>query len=450
MAGMPGAAPLDDAVPTRLREGLVLDYRDVLQLRALLPVEVWRNRDAFFFAGMQMQIGPCHRVYPFPAFWDEATAAHAGKATVDSKGNLRGYVAGTPFPQDSVPADAKDAAVMWAWNLEQRYRGAGISSSFRILDMPSLVGKPETYKGHFFYVKTHHRADLPHNDYAMSGDHDAMWIFGGKFDKPFNARHLAWRQFRPPEALTKYSRSDDTFVYVPTMRRVRRAATSWTDGAFTPSYRVGGELAGGGLATGSNEFTPTGSISPTAARSAANTEHIQRGFFDLSFRPNAYVWRVVDQREVLAPINITRSGYPESMTRNFGPSGLSIGDDRWEVRWAVVIEGLSRQRGRDFARLILWIDYQTLRPLYIITRSKDGRLLDDAIPAHRFSGDVFDYPTWSDGSRALVFDPVAAVFYNETEGGTGWRRESYDAVSIPPDQATLRRYLSPDFLERGN
>ena len=69
------------------------------------------------------------------------------------------------------------------------------------------------------------------------------------------------------------------------------------------------------------------------------TENLRRGFTGLALRPNAYVWRVQGEREVLAPINVTRGGYPEDRERNFGPSGLSVGNDRWDVRYAVVIQG---------------------------------------------------------------------------------------------------------------
>ena len=62
-----------DAVLTRLREGHRISYDMMLALRDLLPQEIWQNRRVFFYPGMQMLIGGCHRRYPVPSFYQEAT-----------------------------------------------------------------------------------------------------------------------------------------------------------------------------------------------------------------------------------------------------------------------------------------------------------------------------------------------------------------------------------------
>jgi hypothetical protein len=344
-------------------------------------------------------------------------------------------------------SDDRDNGTRWAWNLQRRWRGAGFSGEFRIVDMPGRVGGIHTYRGSFFFIQTGHRADLPESDYALPESGDTLWIAGGRFDEPFAARHLAWHQMRPKKAERRYSLSDDIFVYVPTMRKMRRAGAPWVDGVYTPRYRVSGDSGGGAMPVGDSEFGPTGSINPTAGESIAVTESLRRGFVGLALRPNAYAWRVMREREVLAPLNATRSGYPVDGERNFGPSGLSVGSDRWEVRYAVVIQGAARTRGGEFDTLTLYVDYQTQQPLYVITKRGRGRLVDVGILVHRFSGDVSGYPLWPGGEKARVFDPVAAVFY--AADGSGWRRESYDIRSTPGDPAAQRPYLSPDFLARG-
>jgi len=446
-----GGEAHEDAVAMPLREGMVLAYEDVLSLRTLLPDEIWRNREQFFFEGMKLEIGPCHRRYPVPSFQADATAEFAGRARVDEAGNLRGYVAGIPFPPDSIDPAAPDAAARWAWNLQNRYRGAGPIGKFRLVDMPAGMGSVQTYSGSFFYIQTGHRADLPGSDYAVPEAAQSDFVAGGRFDEPSDSRHLAWKQLRGTESRENFEKSDDTFVYVPTMRKMRRAPTTWVDGMYTPRYRVGGDSGGGGMALGGggSEYTPGGSISPTAGISIATAEHIRQGFSDLAIRPNAYVWRLLGEREVLAPINSSRSGYPLNELRNYGPFGLSVASDRWDVRWAVVIEGLARRRGDGFDRITIFVDYLSQLPLYIMTKRRNGRLIEVGIPVHRFSGDTIGYPLWPNGERALVFDPVAAVYYNAATGGSGWRRESFAVQSVPVTDAALMRYLSPDFLLRG-
>jgi hypothetical protein len=301
----------------------------------------------------------------------------------------------------------------------------------------------------FFFLQTGHRADLAESGYAVPESQGTLWAAGGRFLEPTSARHLAWRQIRPERALERYETSDDTFVYVPTMRKVRRAATPWVDGVYMPRFRVAGDSGGGGIAIGGDSYSgPSGAINPSAAESIHQTEHLPRGFRSLALRPNAYVWRVLGEREVLAPLNGNRPGYPLDPNRNYGPFGLSVANDRWDVRWAVVIEGRARTRNQDFQRLVIYVDHQTQHPLYLFTKSSRGHNLDVGIAVHRFSGDTLNYPGWPNGERAFVFDPVAEVFYRVVDD-TGWRRESYGMSSLPSDERDRRRYTSTDFLVRG-
>jgi len=443
----PGAGVAEDAAPTRLPEGAVVEHDALLALRHLLPEEVWQLRHAFFHDGMQLVIGACHRRYPTADFYAAATEEFAGKASLDADGNLHGYVAGLPFPPATIDPKAPDAAARWAWNFEKRYRGAGPTGHFRLIDFPSRMGGVQVYQGSFFLLQSRERADLAASDHAIPGVDESLWIGGGRFDLPMNARHLAWHQIRSPETETVYTDSDQTFVYVPTMRKVRRSATTWVDGFFTPRYRVSGDGGGGGVPVGGGAYGPTDAVYPTSAESAQTSEYLRRGFATLALRPNAYLWRLQGEREVLAPLNGAHDGYPTSPNRNYGPSGLSVASDRWDVRQAVVIEGLARFRDQ-FKTLTIYLDYQTQQPLYFVTRGDRGRILDVGIAVHRFSGDVAGYPEFKEGVKANVFDPVAEVFY-VTADDSGWLRESWDVKSVPTEDAVQRRFSATDFLERG-
>ncbi len=447
----PGAPPSEDATPSlTLREGQELALLDLLKLQQLLPPELWKNRETFFYEGMRMEIGGCHRDYPPSPAYQAATLKHAGTARVDEDGNLLDYQAGRPFPAESIDMNGPDAAVKWAWNFEERDRGAGAVGSFRIFDLPSGLGTAQTYSGTFFFVRTSHRADLPESNYEAAAGGKNSWVAGGNFDEPFDARHLAWRQFRPDKAARKYKEPDDTFVYVPTMRKVRRAATPWVDGLYAPRYLVAGvDAAGGGVPFGGGEYGPTGSIQPTAGLSIAATENLRRGFIGLAIRPNAYEWRLVGEREVLAPLNANVPGYPVSPDRNYGPSGLSVASDRWDVRWAVVIEGRARQIVDDVGYVRVWIDWQTGQPLYFISERPNRLMLDFGILVHRWSGDLPNYPEWPERGVVPVFDPVAAVFLDVATGRSGWRRESYDTVSNPVDPEKFRKMATVDALTHG-
>jgi len=445
-----GQGGAEDAAGVALREGQPLSLGDVLQLEKLFPPEIWKNREVFFFEGMRMEIGWCHRDYAPMAAYQAATERNASAVKLGKHGELEHYKAGRPFPESAIDPKDPDAAMKWAWNFELRDRGAGPHGSFRIVDLPSKIGTPQVYSGSFFQLKTGHRADLADHDYKAEAGGDRLWVAGGKFDEPFDARFLAWRQLRPDDSVEDYREPDDTFVYVPTMRKVRRAATSWVDGLYAPRYLIAGvEEAGGGVPFGSNQYGPAGSIQPTAGLSIATTENLRRGFVGLAIRPNAYEWRMIGEREVLAPLNALSVGYPQNPDRNFGPSGLSVASDRWDVRWAVVIEGRARQVVEDVGYVRLWIDWQTGQPLYFVSERPNRTALDIGIQVHRWSGDRPDYPDWPGLGRVGVFDPVAAAFFDVGNGRSGWRRESYDLVSIPVEGRELRKMATVDELTHG-
>ncbi|HBZ72602.1 MAG TPA: hypothetical protein DEP35_23865 [Deltaproteobacteria bacterium] len=433
-----------------LREGMVLTEKALPALRTLLPPEVWQQRETFFFEGMRMVIGGCFRTYPASAAYEEATRSFAGQPRLDDSGNLKNYKAGLPFPPETIDMKAPDAATRWAWNLEMRHRGSGPAGKFRLTDFPSRVGSVQVYQGTFYLLQIGHRADLADSAYALPVVKEVNWVGGGQFEEPFNARGLAWRQIRPLSTEASFEEVDTIFVYVPTMRKPRRAATAWVNGYFTPRYTTGGDDGGGAVPFGGGPYGPTSSISPTAGISAASSEYMRRGFIGLALRPNAFQWTLVGERDVLAPINGEQLGWPKNPEHNYGPSGLSVASDRWDVRHAVVIEGRARRDQDDLQRVQIYVDAQTAQPLYWITRRPDGLLRDVGILVHRYSGDRADYPSWPDGSRALVFDPVAAVFFTAEEGGTGWRRESYDVLSVPVAGQDLRAMTSTAELEKGH
>jgi len=117
--------------------------------------------------------------------------------------------------------------------------------------------------------------------------------------------------------------------------------------------------------------------------------------------------------------------------------------------YAVLIEGKARSREQGFDTLIAYVDYQTHLPLYLITRRNGGLIVDIGIPVHRYSGDVASYPNPLGTDHSLVFDPVAAVYYRAADGGSGWRRESYDVRSTAPSRSDLQEMITTDTLLRG-
>jgi hypothetical protein len=231
---------------------------------------------------------------------------------------------------------------------------------------------------------------------------------------------------------------------------VRRVSAADVEGVYMPSFSVGVVQAsnlsglGGGVDGGA-----AGGAAAGAAASSITTK--RSGFEVLETRPLLYDFRLVGAKDVLTPINASRPMYPESKERDFGPWGLSFATDRWDLRRAVVIEGRLKGQagGTQVARYVLYLDAQTAMPLYYISFDSRDERIDVGMFVGRWSETREDYRRWPDAPKqpVRVIDSVGESFANIAEDG-GWRRESWTAVSTPPDTKTLKRELSVNNLSK--
>lgn len=428
-------APAEDVVPPAFQPGEIIELDGLEKLQNYLPREIWDRRHTFFYEGMALEIGPCHRRYPVPAFFEEATQANAGTTRIDEDGNLWGYSgAGLPFRWQDIPDEEKQAGWKWAWNYRYRYQGAGFRGDFRIFVIAPRARKVNSYEGSFYMLPRH---GLPGLEADAGG---ARYWAGGKFTAPASARGVAWQQIHPGKADQEPQRSDELFVWLPEERRVRRAAPTSVDGIFLPSYQRTGTANWGRFQLPDGTQTPDPSI--------AVTEHSRRGLTGLLLRPNNYYFGFLRTQDVIAPINTRAYGYPTDKRRSYGPSGLSPASDRWEIRRAVVIKGLRKKIEGHVASVTLYIDALTQQPLYFITRRSNGHLTEVGILMGRFSGDDPLEPEWQGGSRKFgVILPVGASFYVSGEGG--WLRESYEIRSNPPSKDEEIDLTTTIKLQRG-
>ncbi|HTO69643.1 MAG TPA: DUF1329 domain-containing protein [Myxococcota bacterium] len=426
-----------DVVPPAFRPGEVLQIQDLARLQGWLPNEVWDRRAQFFFEGMQLEVGPCYRRFPQPAYFDRATAANAGKASLDADGNLAGFSgAGLPFPLDGFDESAPDAAMRLAWDHRYRYQAAGFRGDFRITQVTKGGRSVEDYAGTFFFFPLH---GVPGGD---EGDGRERFAAGGSFQSPETARGLAWRQYQLKAAETDYKESDDVFVYLPDERKVKRAPPQEAEGVYVPSFTRARSVGNVGMSL------PTAGVNDLGNPAIAATEPLRKGFVGLVIRPNAYQWTIGGARDVLAPANVHASGYPPEPSRNFGPSGLSLASDVWDVRRAVELDGVRKSPEGVVAKVAIWIDALTLQPLYWISRESNGAVYEVGIFASRWSADDARTARWQgSGDGFGVMLPVAQSFTVAGEGG-GWRREAFVLASEPPAPEQAKDFLSVQGLQR--
>ncbi|MEE9606490.1 MAG: DUF1329 domain-containing protein [Myxococcota bacterium] len=445
--GLRGWPPGEDAAPLPFETGDELDIQRLPVLKDFLPAEIWTYRERFFYEGMLLEIGPCFRDYGPPEFFREATASFGDRTRLLEGGGIEGYVAGLPFAPDAVPAGDPDAGMKWAWNFENRYQGGGLRGVFRISDLLGRVGRAEPWLGEIFKIHTAHRADRPGDDYRVPAGGTNHWVAGGLMFEPFAARHYAWRQYRDVEHERSARRSDDLHAYIPEMRRVRRLNSSQLEGLHMPSFAIGVK----GASSGALAAVGGGPAEVGGAGSAGTIVTRRSGFEGLEMRPLLYNVKILGLHDVLAPINGARPLYPENPDQEFGPWGLSFATDRWDLRRALVLEATRRSPASDdrFYRMTLYVDLQTLHPLYYMSYDPNGNTIDVGMFVGRWSEDRPEYPRWPDDPErpVRVIDSAAAAFANLNAQGS-WRRESWDLVSIPPPDRELKRMLSVSGLTR--
>ncbi|MDJ0865405.1 MAG: DUF1329 domain-containing protein [Myxococcota bacterium] len=427
LRGEPGVR---DVPATPVAPGEVFDVTRIEALRDYFPAELWQHRDRFFHEGMRLEIGPCFRDYSPPEFFVRATESHRGTARLLENRGLEGHGGGLPFAPDTVAPEAADAGLRWAWNFAHRYQAAGFQGSFQITDLLGKIGRAEPFRGEIFRVLLARRTDRSE---AIPYAGSKAWVAGGLFSEPFNAREYSWRQYRDVAHERVQRRTDDLHAWMPQLRRVRRIPSTQVEGLYMPTFSVGATpaLGGGGQAA-----------------SVGNVGQIQTkrsGFEGLEIRPLLYEWRFVGVHDVLAPINAVNAMYPVERARDFGPWGLSFASDRWDLRRALVLEAsrTSVTEPSQAFRIVFYVDLQTLHPLFYLSYDRRNEPIDVGVFVGRWSEDRPNYPPWPDDpSRPVrVIDSVGAAFANLQMRGS-WRRETWEMVSVPPDDGDLRPLLS--------
>jgi hypothetical protein len=423
LASAPSAgAELEDAggaIPS-FQEGDILSLDDVDKLKPFLPEQLWDNRDFFFYEGMQLEIGPTMRDYTPNAQFKEASEKYKGQARIGPDESLENYTAGRPFPLEIDCKGDPKAGAKIMWNFSKTSSGDGQAHFFySYWDRGEQL--PLYYEGTGRGMKLSNRYEPKYE--ATAGDvfrgEKRLSAFGAHVDKPFDARgiELLSYRYKSSDKPRSEARNDDTWVYVPTLRRVRRISTAQRTDA----------VAG-------TDFT----------------------FDDLrSFNGIVpqYTWECLDERRMIAPMNTKVKGYPYEKDHNFGPYGLSFASDRWELRDAWLVRMLPKNEDHPYHQKDIWIDKQTLAPLYSFAYDRKEELWKIIWHMKRWSEDKDITGEWFPGwdevplPRAL---PVISDIIVNVQTGTGNRIEFWDAHGTPPaSKGKIRRFIDVGRLTKG-
>lgn len=422
LVAVAGPATADtDALPgpADLREGETVSFDEVDRLRRFLPPEIWPHRDFIFYEGMRLEIGPSFADYSPPPVYAEATERSRGKARIGPEGSLEGHRAGQPFPMDEIDCQGDpDAGAKIIWNFDYRWQGAGLSGHGYYSYWDRGEELPLFYEGWSRQVWLSHR---PEPQYAKTdGD-----VFRGEKRKlaygvdvlaPFDAKGISIINYRykSSDGVVGDAKNDDTWVYVPALRRVRRISTAQrTDAVSGTDFTF-------------DDFS---------------------GFFGI---PPQYEWACLGEMDVLATVNSQIKAYPYSRDHNFGPYGLSFADDRWELRHAFKIRMVPRNADHPYAEKIIYVDKNTAEILYSFAYDRKHELWKIIYHNKRWSEDGHEfYEPWEGVSAPRDSVPVADIVIN-VQTGTGNRIEFWDANGSPlPSTGKVRRFIDVGRLTKG-
>ena len=418
----PTARAQDDAgvAGPSFKEGDVITMDKIEQIRPFLPAEFWANRDFFFYEGMKMEIGPAYRDYSEPPQWHDASAKFAGQAKIGPANSLENYTAGYPFDPESIDCKGDpQAGVKHMWNFDYAWDGDGSDTKYYYSYWDRGEELPLYYEGTSKTIRLSHRVEpslLEEQNGDLFRGEKRKLAFGIEVDAPFDARGILVMTYRYKDSDKPMSqaKNDDTWVYVPTLRRVRRISTAQRTDAVSGT-----------------DFT----------------------FDDLrSFAGIVpqYEWTCLGEMDILAPMNSKVRAYPYNKDHNFGPYGLSYADDRWELRKAVKIRMVPKTKDHPYHHKDIYIDKQTYNAMYSFAYDQKEELWKIIWHNHRWSEDDFpEYKGWDEIPKPMDLRVVSDTIVN-VQTGTGNRIEFWDNHGTPyASKGKIRRYIDVGRLTKG-
>jgi len=419
-----GVARADDVGVAALppEPGETIGFDALERLEPWLPAPFWTHREHFFHPGMRMTVGPAFRDYGPPPVYRDATEANRGAASLGPEGTLMGYRSGLPFPDVDCEGDP-DAGTKLIWNFTWRWQGFGVRAGVRYTYWEAGAQRALEYRGRTFAWFLKHRpeprfADQDGDVFRREQRAAVVGLVGEHPPQAEGIRTLTYRyeaSFGPPAT----ARPEDTWVYVPDLRRTRKISETQRSTAF------------------------------------AGTDFSFDDLFSFSGLPAFYRWRCVGEAVLLAPVNTTVRGYPYEEEGDFGSGGLSYASDRWELRRAVAVRMEPKDPDHPYHHKVIWLDRQTSSPLYSFAYDRTGALWKIIYHLHRWSEDDLGgekarawYPGWEDVPEPRDMKIVSEALLN-VQTGTGNRLDFWNARGDPPDLRDLRRQIDVRSLSRG-
>ena len=313
--------------------------------------------------GMQLTIGPYKKI-EMPKAYVEATEKYAGQVKLTPEGTVEGYVAGLPFP--TIDPNDPNVALKLAWNFNYRpyltddwmWRNfPNVAGSVRS-DGPMDVDREFTlgYNSRLYYTGRLYvdpKPVLPNQEGFRYKE-----IIGPILD-PLDLKGINTLNYRYMDP----HQQDDTWLYFPNLRRVRRLSTAQRSDA----------ILGQEFDIDSND-----------------------GY---SGSPVWMTWRFLGEKQMLLPMHAQS---PAHYCPGKGDFALC---DVWEPRDVWIIEGTSKLPQYAFSKRVLFIDKETYWVTYADAYDKAGEPWKGWIMTLHFARRPWDHPGVTVYQEEQAFNP---------------------------------------------
>ena len=316
--------PISTVAAEQPAKGTVIDADNWKQYKEYIPLSMSTQikRGTQFTVG-----GDATKFIQWSSGFEKATQKYKGKSKIGDDGVMTGWVAGVPFPE--VDKEDPDVAIKIAYNLARRYQGDDQSLEKYHLITVAEDGTERITEGHsnsWRWLNVKGRTDgKPLGEWGPNPKD--VWRYNTlTIDAPYDLKGTM-------RLLIRYDdprKDDDIWMYIPTMRRIRRMS-----GAAQRQNNFGGTVA---------------------------TYDDIRGF---QGRPFEYNWELVDEREVLC------TALPNKTPIDRNEAGLW--DAEVTIRDCWVVDAVPKDESYVYAKRRFFIDKENYVPWHEIVYDAQGR-----------------------------------------------------------------------------
>ena len=319
------------------------------------------------FDGLGMKIVETQKYTPNAAYV-KATVDYACQAKLDADGRLMNYTAGQPFPYSDWAKDATNHkcdltpddpqfSLKLAWDVNYRWQGgSGLNLPHWGFSNMRNSGKEVWRIGQGEYRRTYfsHRADLLPATTELEKGTNVEWAEFFDVKTPFDLRGTMFLLYR----YTEQGKEDDTWAYIPALRRVRRiAATQKSDSLLGTEFTLEDFYIFSGYVW-DHQWEYKGESVKAGVMNSKRT-----------------CFPSIIPEELKAARNMARLGTDEEWFHcKFGPyNALPFADETFEKRNVFQLDDVPKQKGHPYSRKKIWYDKETMMPLYSIMYDRAGK-----------------------------------------------------------------------------